>query len=71
MLRTLGGGDIGLVSSAHQLPRGVWGHAPPGIFLGHLDPLRSFLVHFQTTLLVLRRHLGSSWQELTPLVSNN
>ena len=29
-----GGGDIGLVSSAHQLPRGVWGHAPPGIFLG-------------------------------------
>ena len=31
MLRTLGG-DIGLVSSAHQLPRGVWGHAPQGFF---------------------------------------
>ncbi len=30
MLRTLGGGCIGLVCS--QLPRGVWGHAPPGIF---------------------------------------
>ena len=29
-----GGGDMGLVSSAHQLSRGVWGHAPPGIFLG-------------------------------------
>ena len=33
-VENFGGGDIGLVSSAHQLPRGVWGHAPPVIFLG-------------------------------------
>ena len=32
-MRTLGGRCIGLVCSAQQLPRGVWGHAPPGIFL--------------------------------------